>query len=54
MTTSQQECVKFNKWMEYIHKDKLKKMKPQKQIEEPKDFQEWLIYIQQQRNRPSR
>lgn len=54
MTTSQAECVKFNKWMEYIHKDKLKKIKPTKQITEPKDFQEWLTYIQQQRNSPSR
>ena len=54
MTTSQAECVKFNQWMQYIHKDKLKKTKPQKQITEPKDFREWLIYIQQQRNSPYR
>ena len=54
MITSHQECAKFNQWMRYIHKDKLKKIKPQKQITEPKDFNEWLIYIHQQRNRPSR
>ncbi len=54
MAQNQRECDKFNAWMRYIHRDKLIKIKAQPKINEPKNFSEWLLYIHQQRNRPSR
>lgn len=52
MITNQQECDKFNEWMAYIHKERLKHLKPKQEITEPKNLTEWLEYIHQQRNSP--
>ncbi len=54
MEQSRKECDKFNAWMRYIHREKLAKLKIHPKITEPKNLSEWLIYIKQQRNSPSR
>ena len=40
----------INEWFRYIHRKALKRVTPEKIIQDPKNVSEWLTYIRQQRN----